>query len=96
MAPQTTSGAAATRADSARPDPTRFSNAFAYDHSDAADKPIRHQWRERAHRQARRHRQWLHTRTNPDGNQGSQVRSNGARQDASERWAPEVGDGDEV
>ena len=63
VAAETTSGVATSAADSTRIEPSRLPGAFAYEHSGIPEELALHEWRERAHRQSRRHRRWLRTRT---------------------------------
>jgi hypothetical protein len=62
MAAETTSGAAPD-VEPTRLGRTPLSDAFVHEQCDAADEPIALALRERAHRHARRHRRWLHARS---------------------------------
>ena len=67
MAAKTTSGAAPSHADNTHPDPEGVRDAFADEHSDVSETPAVGDGREQGHVHARRHRRWLRTRTNREG-----------------------------
>ena len=75
MAAKTMTGSSPSRADRTHADLAGVRDAFADDHSDVSETPAPRGGREQAHVHARRHRRWLRTCTNSEGDHDIEIRA---------------------